>query len=174
MRQLISDFKEFMEVMKANFQTNEDFNSPDTAIARYCGHSLLAMQNILESKEYKALIASLDKPEAVDKEDGWIKWEGGEQPIKDGVIVQIHRKYENSPDTDYSASAKDLWWGVADNDSMIVAYRIVEEKKPEKQTLLEFYKGYPRIGGRMPTDDYAMRELFFVEILNQFLEREDS
>ncbi len=99
-------------------------------------------QQDIDNKEDNA---ESNKPVTEEKplDDGWILHINDTQPVGDNVEVYIHRKYEEKPDTDHSALAKDLWWGVTDNDSMIIAYRIISEPESAptpKQTLLESSK----------------------------------
>ena len=78
----------------------------------------------------------VEEPEAVDKEDGWIQWEGEPQPVGDEVQVEV--EFRDRPQQQGEAQTF-LWYHNDHIASDIIAYRvIVEEKKPEKQTLLDY------------------------------------
>ena len=63
-----------------------------------------------------------------EEEDGWIKWEGGKQPVANDVEIYYHRKHMLEPD-EHKIRAGDLWWGVDNSDSTIISYRIAGEDK---------------------------------------------
>lgn len=122
--------------------------------------------NIRRTPEFLALIASLDKPEALD---GWIKHDGKSQPVDNDTIVEV--KFHNSPFPPSRTAAVYMHWiyeeAMCGN---ISAYRIVEEKKPVKQTvkltLSEFV--YAAFEGALPD----LNDL--VDVISEYLEREDS
>ena len=82
----------------------------------------------------EAVKAIKDKPDA----EGWIKWEGGEQPLYSCDFVEVKLQDGRT----LKSRTNCFYW--AD----VIAYRIVEEpKKPKKQTLLEFfYEGQETCG----------------------------
>lgn len=86
------------------------------------------------TREYQALKALTEIPSAstnnasasrgIDKEDGWIKWEGGEQPVDDDVKVEL-KMYG----TVMNYIGRTAPW--FDPNKPIVAYRIIEPKTCE-------------------------------------------
>ena len=117
------------------------------------------------------MIASLDKPEASDKEDVWMPHTGSGRPVAPDVIVEV--KYRNgeteiAPASDWD----DVWYypGHQNTYVNIVAYRItkiVEEKKPEKQTLQEYAESYPVNLETSPSNAV-------IDLISAYLERDDS
>ena len=73
----------------------------------------------------EAVKAIKDKPDA----EGWIKWEGGEQPLYSCDFVEVKLQDGRT----LKSRTNCFYW--AD----VIAYRIVEEpKKPKKQTFLQY------------------------------------
>jgi len=66
-----------------------------------------------------------DKPDA----DGWIKWEGGESPVDDDVMVEV--RFRNG-EKNRSSTANTWFWPYRGHSGDIIAYRIAKE--PEKKT----------------------------------------
>lgn len=105
---------------------------------------------------------------AVDEEDGWIKWEGGKQPVEGAVLVEI-KLDDGSTDKDIA----DIW----DWSEGIIAYRIVKEEKKEptqeKQTLLEYTDKIAGYTGGCLTEEQAERRAVYFTI-SAYLERLDN
>lgn len=180
--ELIREFKEMMDASLFDMDTHDFY--------------LKAIRILMNSPPYKGMIASLDKPEAptprkctcdtdsemfsciahcdhdiesVGKEGGWIKWEGGERPIPDFVECEVRLR---NGDVQHECNRWNHYnEGEAYYRADVVAYRvIVEEKKPEKQTLEEFtqerHNNYFELA--------AFEVLQEVSAYFEFLEREDS
>lgn len=105
-----------------------------------------------------------DKPAA----EGWIKWEGGRQPVGDDVIVEAKFR-GNLDDVDKAAY---LHWRHSDDADAddILAYRLVkepsQEKKSGKQTFLEFI-GCENFHKLKDNSAYLARHI------SEYLEQED-
>ena len=138
-------------------------------------------------------IASLDKPEAsptfdeytkatnaesatveaVDDE-GWIKHTTGKQPVDDDVEVIVEFDGETTQDGFYAENWNwDLSYGEQDV-GVITAYKIVEEKKPEKQTLPDYFEAAVTRREDMRKYFETSQSHFFLQTLGEYLEREDS
>lgn len=135
MREAITEFKAMMEHRVAT-ETDRAERCPDWEM------SLLAITQIVEDIDYTALLASIETPIVEDKPDaeGWIKHNGGKRPV--GRDVRVRQRFTNeSTSGDNTGIAGEMLW------ESITAYKIVEEKKPEKRTykLSEMYVGWWRV-----------------------------
>lgn len=107
----------------------------------------IALEAIFSMQEPKDIFDSfppesplLDEPENELVSDRWITWFGGECPVNNKTPIEV--RYRNRPKDNTFNIAEAFFWGCDEDDSDIIAYRIIsepeEKKEPEKQTFEEW------------------------------------
>jgi len=64
--------------------------------------------------------------DTLPKDNDWIEWNGGECPVSPDAVINIRTRIpESSPREDAWFEADDVDWDIINEESDIIAYRVV-------------------------------------------------
>ena len=111
---------------------------------------------------------------------GAVKWEGGECPVGEDVVVQVryrvHEGRRHNWDTEPAGGFPDLCWRHQAGDNDIIAYRVIESETGQTpKPLIKEGGVLVEAGERVPVlDDIQPRQFVSGEVFGEKHEKEDA